>query len=229
VLKSLPEVPISITGHDHRGMSAAMHQGDRLALRIKAYTEELGRLDLQVDVEKKTVVSWDWKRIPIAAGGPVAPDVEREVKRWEAEAAKLVDTPIGESRQHMKKREVKALFERAMAEEMHTDFAFVNNGGLRDDLPAGRLLARHIWNIMPFDNIVVVAKVKGSQLPETVTHGRPVDADRIYTLASTDFTAANQGAPGELGTSGLSFSTDGPLLRDVLIEWIRKQNVVGDN
>ena len=115
-----------------------------------------------------------------------------------------------------------------MAEETHADFAFVNSGGLRDDLPEGKLLARHIWNIMPFDNIVVVAQVKGSRLPEVVTKGQHVDPDRTYTLASTDFTAANQSAQGELGTKDLVFTTDGPLLRDLLIDWIRKRGVVGD-
>ena len=60
-----------------------------------------------------------------------------------------------------------------------------------------------------------------------MANGRRIDPDREYTLASTDFTAANQSAGGELGTTDLKFTTDGPLLRDLLIEWIKKQKVVG--
>ena len=227
VLASLPEVPVSITGHDHRGLSAAIEQDGRVVVRVKAYGEELGRLDLQVDTGSKKLVSWKWKHIPVAGDGPAAPDVAREVNRWEAEVTKVVDTPIGESRRRLKRPELKPLIERAIQAEMKTDFAFINNGGLRDELPEGQLLARHIWNIMPFDNIVVVAKVPGSQLPAVVAEGRQIDPARVYTLATTDFTADNQGAPGGLGTTGLAFTTDGPLLRDLLIEWIRKQKVVG--
>jgi 5'-nucleotidase / UDP-sugar diphosphatase len=227
VMASLPEIPVAITGHDHRGLSAAAERSGRIVVRVKGYTEELGRLDLRVDTDRNKVVSWSWKRIPISGSGPVAADVDQQVKRWEGEVTKVVDTPIGESRRRLKRADLKPLIERAMAAEMQTDFAFVNNGGLRDELPEGRVLARHIWNIMPFDNIVVVAKVRGSELPAVIAQGRQIDPGRIYTLATTDFSADNQGTPGSLGTTGLTFTTEGPLLRDVLIEWIRKQKVVG--
>jgi 2',3'-cyclic-nucleotide 2'-phosphodiesterase (5'-nucleotidase family) len=227
VLRGLPEVPVSITGHDHRGMTAALKLDGRVVLRVKGYGEEFGRLDLRVDVKNKKLVSWKWKQIPIRGSGPVAADVDGEVKHWEAEVTKAVDTPIGESRRRLRRADLKIMIERAMAEEEHTDFAFVNNGGLRDELPQGPLLARHIWNIMPFDNIVVIARVKGRDLPAVVAKDHRIDPEREYTLASTDFTAANQSAAGELGTTNLKFTTEGPLLRDVLIEWIKKQRVVG--
>ena len=228
VLAWLPEVPIAITGHDHSGLDSALERDGRIVVRAKGYTEELGRLDLEVDTEKDRVVSWKWKRIPIAGNGPVARDVDRLVKRWEAEVTKIVDTPIGESRRRLRRSDLKPLVERAMAAEMNTDFAFVNSGAIRDELPEGRLLARHIWNIMPFDNVVVVAKVQGSALPAVVAEGREIDPARIYTLAASDFTADNQNTPGNLGTTNLEFTSGGPLMRDLLIEWIRKQKVVGD-
>jgi 5'-nucleotidase/UDP-sugar diphosphatase len=227
ILETVPGVAISITGHSHIGMPEAKEHDGRVQVRVKGNGEELGRLDLRVDVRQKKLVSWNWKVIPISANGPVAEDVDREVKHWEAEVTKAVDTPIGESRRHLRRADVKVLFERAMQEKMHTDFAFVNNGGLRDDLPEGPLLARHIWNIMPFDNIVVIAKVKGADLPAAVAKGHTIDPDRLYTLASTDFTAANQSSLGQHTGGDLAFTTDGPLLRDLLIEWIRKQKVVG--
>lgn len=228
VLQELPEIPISITGHNHIGMPAAKEQDGRIQVRVKGDGEELGRLDLRVDVPKKKLVSWNWKAIPIAGSGPVAKDVDREVKHWEAEVTKAVDRPIGESHRHLGRPEVRALVERAMAEEMHADFGFVNSGGVRDDLPQGPLLARHVWNIMPFDNIVVIARVKGADLPPAIAKDRQIDPDRIYTIASTDFTAANQNTMGKRDGPALTFTTDGPLLRDLLIEWIKTHKVVGD-
>ncbi len=228
VLRLLPEVAVSVTGHDHRGMKEAMEEDGRLLVRAKGYGEELGRLEMRVDTEKKAPVSWVWKRIPISGRGAKAPDVAREVERWEGEVAKQVDVPIGRSRRELKQEDVKLLIERAMAEEMHTDFAFMNKGGVRAGLPAGRILARHIWNIMPFDNTVVVARVQGGALPEVVAQGHQIDPERLYTLATTDFTAANQAARGELGTEGIEFGKEGPLLRDLLLDWFRKQREVGD-
>ncbi|MFB3827682.1 MAG: bifunctional UDP-sugar hydrolase/5'-nucleotidase [Bryobacteraceae bacterium] len=219
-------VPVMVTGHAHRGLERARSANGHVLARVKAYAQELGRLDLKFDPRTRRVESWQWKRIRVEANGvKPAPDVARQVARWEAEVSKVVDVPIGEARRQLDKPAVKALIERAMRERMGADFAFMNMGGVRDILPAGRLLARHVWNIMPFDNKIVMGRFNGSQLPETVTAGRHIDPERQYTLATSDFTAANQGAPGELRSTGLVFPVEGPLLRDAVIEWIRRKKV----
>jgi hypothetical protein len=33
-------------------------------------------------------------------------------------------------------------------------------------------------------------------------------------------------APSQLGVSGLEFGKDGPLLRDVILDWVRRQKVL---
>jgi hypothetical protein len=87
-------------------------------------------------------------------------------------------------------------------------------------------MARHVWIMYPFDNRVVVGRFKGKDLPKVVTGYRKIDPNREYTLAVNDFTAANQESPTQLGTSGLKFPTAGPLQRDLLINWIRKQQIL---
>jgi 2',3'-cyclic-nucleotide 2'-phosphodiesterase (5'-nucleotidase family) len=225
ILRSFPEVQAAITGHLHSGLTDAVQVEGRVVVRVRGYGEELGRLDLQVSVPNKKVVAWNWKRIPIDGRFAAAPDMDKEVRRWEGEVTKLVDLPIGESRARFTRDELKRLIEQAMTEAMHADFALINNGSLRADLPQGPLLARHIWNIMPFDNIVVLARIQGKDLPRVVAAEHTIDPNRFYTLASTDFTAATQG-PGELGKRGIVFTADGPPLRDLLIAWIQKQKVV---
>ena len=226
-LESVPEIPVIVTGHLHNGLEREMTRDGRVLVRVKGYAEELGRLDLKVDTEKKAPVSWTWKRIPIDASKiEPAADVAPLVKRWEDEVTARVDRPLAVSRKNFNHAEVKALIEQAMRDETGADFAFMNLGGVRDELPEGQLLERHIWDIMPFDNLVVVAKVKGSDLPAVVLGGRKPDPGREYTLAATDFTAANQSAPSELRTTGLKFGDDVGLLRDLLIDWCRKKKVI---
>jgi hypothetical protein len=79
---------------------------------------------------------------------------------------------------------------------------------------------------MPFDNRVVIGKFKGRDLPAVVLGGRQVAADRYYTLAVTDFTAANQASQENLRTTGLKFPQDAGLLRDVLLDWFRKKKQI---
>jgi 5'-nucleotidase/UDP-sugar diphosphatase len=226
-LDSAPEIPVIVTGHLHNGLEHEMTCDGRVLVRVKAYGEELGRLDLKVDTEKKAPVSWTWKRIAIddSKMEPAA-DVARQVKRWEDEVTARVDRPLAVSKRNFSHAEVKALIEQAMRDETGADFAFMNGGGVRDGLPEGQLRERNIWNIMPFDDRVVIAKVKGSDLPAVVLGGRKPEPDREYTLAATDFTAANQSAASQLMTTGLNFGDDVGILRDLLIDWCRKKKTI---
>ncbi len=229
VLAQAPDIPVIVTGHIHRGMEQPMVRDGRLLVRVKGYGEELGRLELQVDTAKRAPVAWNWQRIPVDSTKvqPV-PAVDAAVKHWEKEVTARVDQPLAVSKRQFTKAEVKRLIEQAMREETGANFAFMNAGGVRDILPAGQLLVRHIWQIMPFDNEVVVGTFKGRELPAAVLGGRPVEPDREYTLAVSDFTAANQETRENLDTRGLQFPNDVGLMRDLLIDWFRKKKVIGD-
>jgi 2',3'-cyclic-nucleotide 2'-phosphodiesterase (5'-nucleotidase family) len=228
ILREVPEVSVVVAGHTHTAYPAMMNIDGRAGVLVNAYGVEFGRLDLQVDMAGKKLRSAEWKKIPINSAIEPDPQVARLVAEWESKVTKLVDTPIGESRVRLERNsaELRGLIETAMAEETGSDIAWINAGNVRDVLPEGRLLARNIWNILPFDNYIVIGKFKGSQLPPAITKRHPVDPNREYTVATTDFTAANQSAPEELRTSGLQFPKTGPLQRDAVIDWIKKKKVV---
>jgi 2',3'-cyclic-nucleotide 2'-phosphodiesterase (5'-nucleotidase family) len=137
-----------------------------------------------------------------------------------------VDIPIGESTRRIEGHELTLLMERAVAEETGSDLVFINEGNVRDALPKGRLLARHIWDIFPFENHIVIGKFKGSQLPKVITDRGGIDPDREYTFATTDYTMQNQFLPDELNTRGMVFPRVERLERDVIISWIRKKKVL---
>jgi 2',3'-cyclic-nucleotide 2'-phosphodiesterase (5'-nucleotidase family) len=226
-LADATEIPILVTGHAHNGLPQPLMQDGRILVRVKGYAEELGRLELKVDTKKKAPVSYTWRHIPIdSATITPAPDVAAAVKHWEDEVSARVDRPLAVSARAFDKREVKGLIEQAMRTQTGADFAFLNAGGVRDIIPKGQLLVRNIWDIMPFDNRVVVGKFKGRDLPTVVLGGRQVEAGRDYTLAVTDFTAANQASAENLRTTGLQFPHDAGLLRDVLLDWFRKKKLI---
>jgi 5'-nucleotidase / UDP-sugar diphosphatase len=227
VLAHVPEIAVMVTGHLHNGLPEPMNEQGRLLVRVRGYGEELGRLELKVDTAKKAVVSWNWKKIPVdSTTTPAAEDVAREVKRWEDEVSARVDRPLAVSKRAFTKPEVKKIMEQAMCQMTGANFAFMNQGGVRDIIPEGQLRERNIWNIMPFDNRVVTGTFKGKDLPAVVLNGAQVDPERTYTLAVSDFTAANQQTNENLRVTGLSFSGDSGLFRDLLIDWFRKKKVI---
>jgi 2',3'-cyclic-nucleotide 2'-phosphodiesterase (5'-nucleotidase family) len=227
ILNSAPEIPVIISGHIHRALDEPMTRDGRLLVRVKAYAEEIGRLELKVDTEKKAPVSYTWKRITVDSTklDPTAA-VASEVQHWEAQVTARVDQPLAVSGKKFEKRDVKRLIEQALREQTGADFAWMNLGGVRDTLPEGQLLVRHIWNIMPFDNMVVTGTFKGRDLPPVVIAGQHVDPDRDYTLAVSDYTAANQETQENLRTSGLKFPHEVGLMRDLLIDWFRKKKLI---
>ncbi|HEV3331850.1 MAG TPA: bifunctional UDP-sugar hydrolase/5'-nucleotidase [Bryobacteraceae bacterium] len=226
-LNEVPEIPVLVTGHLHTGLKQADSRDGRILVRVKGYGEEIGRLELKVDTEKKAPVSWTWKRIPVNAQElqPVA-EVATQVQHWEDDVKQRVDQPLALAKRSFTKAQVRDLMERAVRDQTGADFAFINLGAVRDTLPTGQLLVRHIWDIMPFDNRVVFGKFKGRDLPAVVVGERQVEPDHEYTLAVSDFTAANQGAQEQLRSKGLVFAGDGGLLRDVLVDWFRKKKVI---
>jgi len=227
ILHTIPQVAVVVQGHEHNGYRGLKKIDGRVAVELKSYGVELGRLDLRVDVPHHTIVSADWKRIPIDSK-TIAPDAEMAaaVAGWEAKVSKIVDVPIGVARRTIEHRDLRLLVERAMAEQTGADIAWINPGNIRDVLPKGQLLARHVWNVLPFDDRVVLGHFLGSQLPPAIAREFPIVPGKFYTIAVTDYTVANQASANQLGTSGLKFGKPAPLQRDVVIDWIKRKGTV---
>ena len=225
ILDQVPEVSVIVVGHNHNGYPEMKKVDGRVAVLLHGYGVELGRLDLGVDMAGKKVQSAEWKRISIDAKIQPDPKVAREVAGWEAKVSKVVDVPIGESKRRLEGRELQLLLEQAIAEQTGSDLAFVNRGGVRDVVPEGRILARAIWNIQPFDNLIVIGTFKGDELPAAIREGHTIEPNREYKVATLDFVATNQAA--QFKTTGLKFPINtGVLARDMVIEWIRKKRVL---
>jgi 2',3'-cyclic-nucleotide 2'-phosphodiesterase (5'-nucleotidase family) len=228
IVHKIPEVSIVVIGHEHTGYKEPRRFENHYIVEVKSYGAELGRLDFQFDTAKREVVSADWKHIAIDSHKIApAPDVERLVDRWESKVAKIVDVPIGESKRRLAGMDLRRMIETAMAEESGADIAWINSGNVRGFLPQGRLLARHVWDVLPFDNFIVVGTFKGSDLPARVKREFPdLQPDRMYKLATTDFTAANQASRDEFGESGFKFPVKARLQRDAMIDWVKKKKVL---
>ena len=227
ILESVPDVQISVTGHLHNGLTLARSHDGRVLVRLKSYGVELGRLDLKVDTATHKLTDWKWKRIPVDSSKTApAADVAALVDKWETQVKALVDRPLAISQRQFTPREIKTLMEKALCEETGADFVFINAGGVRDNLPKGQLLERNVWNIMPFDDMLVMGTFKGKDLPAVVVGDRKVDPNHEYTLAVSEFTAANQATAENLRTTGLEFPHQIGMVRDLLIDWFRKKKVI---
>ncbi|THH41508.1 5'-nucleotidase C-terminal domain-containing protein [Neolewinella litorea] len=129
--------------------------------------------------------------------------------------------------------------------EVDIAFAVQNYGGLRvNEIGTGPLLVSEMYELMPFDNELVVVEVTGAELEEFVAHtlsdggwpvseglsavrnggmvtvrvnGQPVDPGAIYHIAMPDY-VANGGSDSAM-LVGKRQMASGRLVRDLLIEY----------
>ena len=233
ILHDVPEVSVVVAGHTHVAYKQMMNIAEangagRVGVLVNSYGVQLGRLDLQVDMAHKTLKSAVWSKIAIDDNFAEDPAVKKVVAGWEAKVTKLVDVPIGETTTRLDQFDpvLRKLIEQSMAEATGADFAWINQGNIRDSLRTGPLLIRYIWDMLPFDNYIVFGKFKGSELPPAVTDRYPVDPDKVYTMATADFSATNQAAADQFQTTTLRFPNTGPLQRETMIEWVKKKKVL---
>jgi 2',3'-cyclic-nucleotide 2'-phosphodiesterase (5'-nucleotidase family) len=232
ILEETPEVDVVISGHDHGPLPTEQTAGPRVHVRGKAYGLELGRLDLKVDMTQKKLTEHVWRRIPVNASAiAAAADMQLAIAGWEKKVSEIVDVPIGSAKRTLERRDVRTLIAKIMQSSTGADLAYMNSGGVRDRLPAGVVLARSIWNIMPFDNQIVQGKMKGSEMPEEFRKefaalGMAIEADREYKLAMTDFSVEQLSVNPATAELSRRFPRQGPLLRDVMIEYLRRTSVI---
>jgi len=231
ILRGLPDVSIVAIGHEHTPWKEPVEIDGRFVIHAEGYGRQVGRMVIGYDTATHRIVRHEWTGLRVDDSGyPADPAIQAQVDKWESKVSGRVDVPIGRATRQIPRDEVRTLMERAMLDQVHADFSFTNRGGVRDILPAGELLARHVWNVMPFDNRVVTLDVPGDQLAvltdpsdrtDPVTKDR-LDPKRMYSLVTTDFVAQSW---ADIGRT-FPRHDQGVLLRDVLINWIRQKKVI---
>jgi hypothetical protein len=152
--------------------------------------------------------------------------VKNAIERWESPVSNIVDIRIGEAQRDFDPRALQALEEQPILARTHADFTFINLGGIRDHLLKGPIVARAIWNILPFDGRILVASVPGKLVSEALRRGRAVEPEQLYTVALPDFVVENQRERMRLGVDGMKFRNTGEVLRDLMIEWVKTKRIL---
>ena len=124
------------------------------------------------------------------------------------------------------------------------DAAFMNSGGIRlPEMPAGAITQGKIFELMPFDNLMVLLKIRGSLLKQyldalaadegviesgitmqivnktaqqVLVGGKPLDLNGDYTIVHSDYVAMNSDL-----LKNIHRSTNGYLLRDALLDYVK--------
>ena len=126
------------------------------------------------------------------------------------------------------------------------DAAFINFGGVRSYIPKGDVTLGSIFELMPFDNQLILQKIKGDSLLSFLNHiadkngwplsgvtmaiknkmavdilvnGKPLSTDSTYTIANSDYIA--NGGDNTTMLKIFPQIKKGYLIRDALVDYVK--------
>ena len=151
----------------------------------------------------------------------------------------MADIVLSESRPIFKARSGKAL-----------DFVLLNHGGIRSIISAGNVSARTAYQVMPFENSIVVVELSGKSVMEMIAfliqskrahpvagiqiildkndqlkslqiQGKPFDEQRTYFVATSDYLVTGGDNMGFFKNMISTTNTD-YLIRNAMIDYFKK-------
>lgn len=130
------------------------------------------------------------------------------------------------------------------------DICLMNNGGLRTSIPEGPITLSKIYELMPFENELVIVTLKGSRIknmldyiaaaegmpvaglrmeivngkPKNVTiNGEPFDENRNYRVVTSDYLSAG-GDKMYFFAEPVSTESLNLLVRDAIVRYLKEQH-----
>ncbi|HVG12022.1 MAG TPA: 5'-nucleotidase C-terminal domain-containing protein, partial [Flavisolibacter sp.] len=133
------------------------------------------------------------------------------------------------------------------------DAAFVNSGGVRlTQIPKGAITRGKIFELMPFDNIIVLQQVKGEVFQQfldataekggwplsgltmeirngkarnIIVGGAPLDPAKMYTIANSDYVV--NGGDDAVVLKNIPQEANGYLMRDAILDYLQSLKASG--
>ncbi|MBN1517369.1 bifunctional metallophosphatase/5'-nucleotidase [Candidatus Sumerlaeota bacterium] len=179
---------VIVGGHSHTALDEPVRVGDTWIVQSGQHGRNLGRVDIVLDKESQKIVSIDAKLIPVPVEGmaPLA-SVKAVIDEWEGKVSGEMDVVIGQNPQLQTKAEFKQNVERVWQQKYGVDFAFHNPGGTRENLPAGDITIRKIWQILPFDNTLYRMELTQEQVKVLLPDAAFEETKPLYTLITNSY------------------------------------------
>ena len=168
-----------IGGHIHKGFPGPWIDPYTHTMVVQGYANgtNLGWITLLIDPETRTICGYE---LPALREGMMItlfedqfipdPEIKETIEAQVAIAEQGMDEVVGHSAVYLSRINVDAqslmgnTITDAMRHEVGGDFAFLNLGGVRADIKSGPVTYRNIFEVMPFDNMLVSFRCTGEFL-----------------------------------------------------------------
>jgi 2',3'-cyclic-nucleotide 2'-phosphodiesterase (5'-nucleotidase family) len=222
--KFYPDIDVIVGGHSHTPLQKPVIQNGVIIVQAGSLGRYLGKLDLQVDTEKDTVMYYSGELIETILDSAIMDrDAQEEVESMMADIQGELNEVIGNlvvpwERKYGFESNLGQWEADAIRNSIGTNIAFMNSGGLRSDLPHGDITVNDIWTINPFGNTIVTMEVSGKVLIKMLEN----------TLYKNYKEISEEGRTDLIITSGLEIKYDGRKMKDTGSDFIELFLVDGE-
>jgi len=166
-------IDLIIDGHSHSMLEAGQLENNTLIVQTKNYGQNLGYIDIEILEGEVTGITARLLAAADTADVVPDPDLQKIIEDIEAANAEVFNEVIATTgvyldgvRENVRTKETNLgnLSADAARAATGADIAFVNGGGIREDIPVGDITKGKIAAIFPFGNTIEVKKITGADL-----------------------------------------------------------------
>lgn len=199
----------------------------------------------------------------LSVDSTVAPDsaITAGIAPYQVQLSKIMDEVLAVSEQAMFRGQPEGVLGDFVADitwkkakeyckdSCRVDICVLNNGGLRNSLPKGSITRGNVFQLMPFENEIVILKMKGEDVKELLDFiankggmpvagmrmkiknnmasdvmigDRPFDISQSYTVVTSDY-LANGGDNMTFFANAIGKIQTGKLIRNAIIEYLQEE------
>jgi 5'-nucleotidase / UDP-sugar diphosphatase len=203
-----------VVGGGRCGTQIDTKVGDTALVSLGRGLEKYLRARITFDPSKpaeQKVTGIETKLVEVTGTGGAAPDAEalKAIDDAKTQLDARLGEQIGVTKKGIKQGtpEMARWVAGAMREGTKADAVVINRKGIRGDLPAGPITVGSIYSVLPFENSLMLVKVKGAELVNQLSNpealfsgftaagkgkfkdikGKPLDPKKEYTVATIEY------------------------------------------
>jgi 5'-nucleotidase len=247
IARQVPGIDLIFGGHTNHHLETPIREGDSLIFQTYGYGTHLGVLHLAVnntDASSPRIASFSYRNLPLDPDRfPADPEVAALLASFARGIEEMTMAPVTTLPHSYLRAETTGpqnlgtLVTQAIQEKTGVDVAVFHRGGIRADLPGGRIRWKDVYQTFPFDHQVVVGEVSGKDLLGLLSHPKRailcfsglgfdgttfagVDPQKTYRIAYNNFLEG--GGEGFVEFSRLrSDGREYGIVRNLFLEFLR--------
>lgn len=260
--KNVDYIDIIIGGHSHtelfQPINITNNNKNILIFQAGSYGKYIGYIKLNIDKTNKKIDLINYKLYP-TINKIITPDkkVNKILEKYISYADKYSNEIIGYSNTEFDKKSenipnnLGTLLTNIMIYHTNSDIAFYNTGGIRDNIKKGDITYGEIFNVLPFENMLITLKMKGKDIIELLNNmntkktplkynsslefkdnkwflnNQEIQEDKEYKVATIDF--LYYGGDGYTEFKKYPVFENYGYIRDIIVYYIKTHSPLNDS